>query len=229
MVSVSIEGRAGQMLGKDWRLDVGTVGEAVKALRANAGHLFHRALKASAGYILVVDGAPIEGQGCFFKKIKKSLCFIPVLGGGAIIIPAIFEAVFVGLEVYMAATVAEVLAYVIVVAVVALVVYGIYTLITYLNQDGPDTDNGVGTSSFLFSGPENVASQGQVVPVGYGRMKTGSKVISVSSSSVDRVMWDEDELGVFGETVVRRSPLAPSREIGGGSARTRLIKAIPSP
>jgi predicted phage tail protein len=208
MVSVSIEGRAGQMLGKDWRLDVGTVGEAVKALRANAGHLFHRALKASAGYILVVDGAPIEGQGCFFKKIKKSLCFIPVLGGGAIIIPAIFEAVFVGLEVYMAATVAEVLAYVIVVAVVALVVYGIYTLITYLNQDGPDTDNGVGTSSFLFSGPENVA---------------------VSSSSVDRTIWDEGDLGVFGETVVRRSPLAPSREIGGGSARTRLIKAIPSP
>jgi hypothetical protein len=46
-------------------------------------------------------------------------------------------------------------------------------------------------------------------------------------SSVDRTIWDEGDLGVFGETVVRRSPLAPSQEIGGGSARTRLIKAIP--
>jgi len=229
MISISIEGRAGQMLGKNWRLHVGTVGEAVKALRANAGHLFHRALKASAGYVLVVDGAPIESQGCFFRKIKKSLCFIPVLAGGAVFIPAIFEAIFVGLEVYMAATVAEVLAYVIVTAMVALVVYGIYTLITYLNQDDRDRDEGEGTSSFLFRGPENVASQGQVVPVAYGRMKTGSKVISVSSSNVDRTVWDESDLGVFGETVVRRSPLVPSREIGGGSARTRLIKAIPNP
>jgi len=208
---------------------VGTVGEAVRALRANAGNLFHKALKASSGYVLVADGVPLESQGCFLKKIKKSLCFIPVLGGGAVFIPAIFEAVFVALEVYMAAEVALVLAYVVVVAAVALVVYGIYTLITYLNQDGGDPDEGEGTSSFLFRGPENVASQGQVVPVAYGRMKTGSKVISVSSSSVDRTIWDEGDLGVFGETVVRRSPLVPSREIGGGSARTRLIKAIPNP
>ena len=229
MIAVSIEGRAGQMLGKNWRLHVGTVGEAVKALRANAGHLFHKALKLSAGYVLVVDGVPIESQGCFLKKIKKSLCFIPVLGGGAVIIPAIIEAVFVALEVYMAATVAMTLAYVVVVAVVALVVYGIYMLITYLNQDGADLPGGSATSSFLFRGPENVAAQGQVVPVAYGRMKTGSKVVSVSSSSVDRSIWNDNKMGVFGETVVRGSPLVPSREMGGGSARTLLIKATPDP
>ena len=223
MIAVSIEGRAGQMLGKNWRLHVGTVGEAVKALRANAGNLFHKALKASAGYVLVVDGIPVESQGCFFKKIKKSLCFIPVLGGGAVFLPAIFEAIFVALEVYMAAEIALVLAYVIVVAVVALVVYGIYSLVTYLNQDDGDPGDGVGTSSFLFRGPENVAAQGQVVPVAYGRMVTGSKVMSVSSSSVDREIWKENKMGVFGETVVRRSPLVPSHEMGGGSARTRAI------
>jgi predicted phage tail protein len=217
------------MLGKNWRLHVGTVGEAVKALRANSGHLFHRALKASAGYVLVVDGVPIESQGCFFKKIKKSLCFIPVLAGAGIIIPAIWEVIFVALEVYMASTVAAVLATVIVVTVVALVIYGIYTLITYLNQDSPELGEGRGTSSFLFRGAENVAEQGQVVPVCYGRMKTGSKVLSVASSSVDRDIWDKGELGVFGETVVRRSPLVPSREIGGGSARTAMMKGIPNP
>ena len=219
MVFVSIEGRAGQILGKNWRLHVGTVGEAVKALRANTGNLFHKALRSSTGYVLVVDGAPVESQGCFFKRIKKSLCFIPVLAGGAVIIPAIFEAIFVALEVYMAAEVALALAYVIVVAGVALVVYGIYSLIMYLNMDDPQIE-GDGTSSFLFNGPENVEAQGQVVPVGYGRLMTGSKTISVSSSNVDRDIWEENKMGVFGETIVRRSPLAPSQGMGGGSGST---------
>ena len=91
----------------------------------------------------------------------------------------------------------------------------------------PDDPQAANTTSFLFGSPENVASQGNVVPVGYGRLKAGGNVISVSSSSVDRAIWKENKMGVFGETVVRQSPLVPSREMGGGSARTLLIKAIP--
>ena len=227
MISVSIEGRAGQMLGPKWKLHVGTVGEALRALRANTGSIFEKALGLSRGYVLVVDGVPTESSGCFLKKIKKNLCFIPILAGGFV---NLWWAIYMSQTLMVVGNVAAaIIATVVVVTVVALIAYGIYTLITYLNQDSPDSTDGLGTSSFLFSGPENVAEQGQVVPVAYGRMKTGSKVISVSSSSVDRAIWDEDELGVFGETVVRRSPLAPSREIGGGSARTRLRKAVPSP
>jgi len=44
MISVSIEGRAGQALGPKWKLHVGTVGEALRALRANAGSVFEKAL-----------------------------------------------------------------------------------------------------------------------------------------------------------------------------------------
>ena len=221
MISVSIEGRAGQMLGPQWKLHVGSVGEAVKALRANAGSLFNRALKKASGYVLVVDGVPIESQGCFLKKIKKSLCFIPVLGGGAVFIPAMFEAIFVALEVYMYAETAMALAYVIVTVVVALVAYGLYTLISFLTADkGPDTE-GVGTNSFAFRGPENVAEQGQVVPVAYGRLMSGSRVISVSSSNVDRQIWEDNDMKVLGgmKSVYTRGPYVPKGGGGGGGMR----------
>jgi len=66
---------------------------------------------------------------------------------------------------------------------------GISILITKLMDPGdPDIVN---TSSFAFGGADNVASQGQVVPVGYGRVRTGSKIISVGTSSMDKIKFDE--------------------------------------
>lgn len=225
MVSVSIEGRAGQMLGKNWKLHVGTVGEAIKALRANAGSVFEKALGLSRRYVIVVDGVPVETSGCFLKRIKKSLCFIPVLAGGVIFIPAYYAiaGAIIATGITTSLAIAGFIAVTVIVTVTALIVYGIYALVSLLNQDDMKIE-GTQSSSFLFHGPENVASQGGVVPVGYGRLKTGSKVVSVSSSNVDRDIWDEGLLGVGGETVVRRSPLAPSKAISGGTARSVLIQ-----
>ena len=72
MVSVSLEGNMGFILGKKWNLDVRTVGEAVRALAANAGSRFQRAFSAHKGYIAVVDGVPMENAGWAFKKVKKA-------------------------------------------------------------------------------------------------------------------------------------------------------------
>ena len=47
------------------------------------------------------------------------------------------------------------------------------------------------TSSFIFGGAENTANQGGVVPVAYGRMRVGSLTVSVSSSSVEKSIWDK--------------------------------------
>ena len=57
----------------------------------------------------------------------------------------------------------------------------------------PDDPQAVNTTSFLFGAAENVASQGQVVPVGYGRMRTGSKVISSSMSTMDKKKFTNEE------------------------------------
>ena len=215
MISVSIEGRAGQALGPKWKLHVGTVGEALRALRANAGSVFEKALGLSKGYVLVIDGVPAESSGCFLKKIKKSLCFIPVLAGGLVTFwYAVFSQVLLiapGLS-YAAASV---IATIVVVAAVALIAYGIYTLVSMLMaDDGPDVE-GEGTNSFAFRGPENVSEQGQVVPVGYGRLMSGSRVISVSSSNVDRQVWEHNNMKVFGGMKSVYTP-SPSVGVGGG-------------
>ena len=214
MVSVSIEGRAGKMLGKNWRLHVGTVGEAVRALRANAGAIFEKALGLSRGYVLVVDGVPVEASGCFLKRIKKSLCFIPVLAGG---VTAIYYAIFnfIGtLGITMAYTTAMAIAAFAVVVIVALIAYGIYSLILAM-QDKPQIGDNDASRSFVFTGPENVANQGGVVPVAYGRLRTGSKAISVSSTNVDKAIWERNSLSNFMAGNVNNPDLTP---VGGGGS-----------
>jgi len=214
MISVSIEGRAGQMLGPKWKLHVGTVGEALKALRANAEGIFQKALGFSKAYVLVVDGVPVENESWAFKKVKKSLLFIPVLAGG--VISAIYNALWIALEVYMAAGVAQAIAMVIVVLTLALVAYGMYSLIMAM-QDQPKIGDDDASRSFIFGGPENVTSQGGVVPVAYGRLRTGSKIISVSSTNVDRALWERNSLGSFIEgNVLRGNNTTPVGGGGGG-------------
>ena len=83
MVEVSLEGRVGKSLGKKWELHVGTVGEAIRAIRANVGSAFAKALGVSKRYAVIVDGVPVAPDACFLKKIKKSLLLIPILAGGA--------------------------------------------------------------------------------------------------------------------------------------------------
>ena len=134
MVNVSLEGNMGFILGKKWNLHVWTVGEAVRALAANAGSRFKRTFRAHKGYIAVVDGVPVDNAGWAFKKVKKSLVFIPVLAGG--VVTAIYEALWIALEVYMAAQTAQAIAAVIVILALALVAYGMYSLVMAL-QDQP--------------------------------------------------------------------------------------------
>ena len=64
---------------------------------------------------------------------------------------------------------------------VALVMQGIINVL----QDDPEhpdntDDPQPGTESFIFDNPENTVMQGVVVPVGYGRLRVGSNVVSTA-------------------------------------------------
>ena len=191
MVKVSIEGRAGKSLGKKWKLHVGTVGEAINAIRANVGERFASQMGLMSHYVLVVDGALIPNESWFFKKIKQNLKIIPILAGGAIFLPVYYAlaSVFIG-ALTQSLIIAGFLAITIMAAVVALVYLGLSALISNMSED-PKDPKGERTSSFLFGGAENTASQGGVVPVAYGRLRVGSIALSVSSSSVDKAIWDK--------------------------------------
>ena len=193
MVKVSLEGRVGKSLGKKWKLHVGTVGEAIRAIQANVGNAFAKALGVSQGYAVVVDGVPVAPDACFLKKIKKSLVLIPILAGGVVSAAVWIGAALVGstgIGFAAALAIGYMVVAVAVVAFVALVVAGISSLISHMAED-PKDPKSQRTSSFIFGGAENTANQGGVVPVAYGRMRVGSMTISVSSSSVDKSIWDK--------------------------------------
>jgi len=80
------------------------------------------------------------------------------------------------------------LEFVLTVLISAAISFGISMLMAkLLSTDDPEA---VKTTSFIFTSAENTTEQGQVVPVGYGRIKVGSKVISVAASNVDKGQWD---------------------------------------
>ena len=192
MVNISIEGALGNSIGKKWNLHVATVGEAVRAMRANLGQGFHKMFREMQGCVLVVDGEPIEHTNWFLKKIKKNLTIVPVLGGGAVFIPAYYAIAGALLMsgVTTSLAIAGIVAVTVIVAVVALVAYGVYMLVSKLSERDPGSSDAMGSTSYIFSGAENVESQGNVVPVGYGRLKVGSKVISVAASNIDLGRWN---------------------------------------
>ncbi len=194
MVEVSLEGRVGKSLGKKWELHVGTVGEAIRAIRANVGSAFAKALGVSKRYAVIVDGVPVAPDACFLKKIKKSLVLIPILAGGAVLIPAYYAiaGAFMMAGITTSIAIAGFLAVTIMVTVAALVIWGLSALISNMAEDPKDPQS-ERTSSFLFGGAENTTSQGGVVPVAYGRMRVGSMTISVSNSSVEKSVWDKSK------------------------------------
>ena len=223
MTNISIEGHLAKVVGPKWRLQVRNFVELFNAIEANT-HKLRTYLNGRGGnyWAIFVNDEKVDPDSFLFQNIKdKNVKIIPVLAGGVTTISAAIVAA-IGVE---SAFLVAILEFVVSSIISMAISFGLSMLMAKLMK--PDDPQAHNTTSFLFGSPENVAAQGNVVPVGYGRIKAGGNVISVSSSRVDRVVWDENDLGVFGETVVRRSPLAPSREIGGGSARTRLIKAIP--
>lgn len=71
-----------------------------------------------------------------------------------------------------------------------LVIAGIQYLTTPIPEDEPESiENsiraGIKNSSFLFSSPQNVATQGRPVPIGYGRLRVGSYVVGTTLSNYD--------------------------------------------
>jgi predicted phage tail protein len=67
-----------------------------------------------------------------------------------------------------------------------LVMAGITFLLTPMPEpDNREIESSIKSDSFLFQGANNIASQGQPVPLAYGRMRVGSQVISSTIRNSD--------------------------------------------
>ena len=194
MIDVFLEGKLGSHIGKKWSLKARNAVEVLRALQANTGNFLGESIKSKDNYVVLVDGKPVEGHTSMYKKIQKTLHIVPILGGGLVFVPAFVaavQAVGAWLALHWAAywgfaAVTQVLiAGTIVIGGIALISYGIAMLVKTMLGDNDQTGP-FSTSSFIFSGAQNVSGQDIPVPIAYGRMQVGSRIISSAISSLDK-------------------------------------------
>jgi len=211
MTELSIEGKLGKLLGSSWKLNVSNFVELFNALEANTQKLRNYLRGHQKEYwAIFVDGERVDADGFLYDNIKnKKIKIIPILAGGAAAIATAIVAQM-GITSTFGIFLME---FVLTVIISTAISFGLSLLIAKLmNSDDPEVVN---TTSLFFGSPENVADQGQVVPVGYGRIRTGSKVISVSSTNVDKAIWERNSLSNFMAGNVNNPDLTP---VGGGGS-----------
>ena len=191
MTTIRIEGWLGELLGRKWDLKVKNFVELFNAIENNTHKLRSLLLKTRGNsFAMFVDGELVDNKNFLFTNIRgKKVDILPVLAGATTAIASSIAKAVLGEAAKGFAFEAAV--FVLDTLITAVITMGISILIAKLMA--PDDPQAVNTTSFLFGAAENVVSQGQVVPVGYGRMRTGSKVISSSMSTMDKKKFTNEE------------------------------------
>lgn len=193
MTTVSLAGRLGEIVGANFSFKTRNLREVLAAIEANTGklrnYLANNGKRRFAIFINNKEIDPDAGENVDVKN--KKVLIIPLLMGGLVATTAaIVSAMGFAMKAGAAITIGgKIATFVVGTLLGAALAFGINLLISKLmSPDDPDRAN---TTSFLFGQAENVARQGIVVPVGYGRMIIGSRVVSVNLFQVDRAVYDE--------------------------------------
>lgn len=209
MTEVHIEGRLGKIVGSYHRLSCVTLKEVLAAIECNTGKLRrYLQLNKKRYFSIFVDGQQVDPS--FLGETK-------VLGKKIVILPIIMGAI--GFTIAASISVLTVggsltaVGMIVGAVITAAVSFGLSMIISKLLA--PDDPEIINTTSFVFSKAENVAAQGQPVPVGYGRLRVGGSVISVNIFNVDKEKFDSATFyNVFADNIVTTLEGSPD----GGAA-----------
>lgn len=183
MVKVILHGRLGEVFGKSHEFCINSGADAYKALRANFMKFESTVVdfaKDNLHYMVVVDGQEIKSAEEFsLLKAAKEIHFIPFIIGA--LIGVVLAAIqFVGAAILASPILTSL--------VTSLIITGITSLLFSPSNPKPQaatSNTNAGANSYFFGGRANVARQGSPVPIGYGRLKIGSLIVSSSISSSD--------------------------------------------
>ena len=171
MKKIFLYGELGKFLGKEWELEVDSVQEALWAIEANTGKLtsFLSENSEKFGYYTFrIDDKKLSSREELeskFPKSSKEIHIMPQVAGGDIV---------------------NILIQVVIAVAMGFIMKALFK--------PPKPKEERQTRSYLFSGPENTAAQGIPVPLGYGRLRVGSVVVSASLRN--RQSWEfSTELG----------------------------------
>lgn len=193
MTKISIHGILGKKFGKTFNLKINSPTTAIKAIDANREGFILEIKKLSEkglNYFVIIDGKFVEDKNEFIEtKEIKTIDIVPsICGSGAAIVT---WATGNAAANFTAGQVAA--AFLINVAISSAISIGISFIMNALqNQTQPPQQAsmlavGGATSmleakgkSYVFNNMQNVASQGSVLPIGYGRMKIASQLIEAN-------------------------------------------------
>ncbi len=166
MVNVKLHGVFENLIKTEWNFNVKTVSEAFDAIEANSEKLV-KTLGILEEYIshflIYVDG----------KIMPPEYINSPILNKNSKIevVPLIIGSDF-GITLLVS-------------LIIMAIATGIQILITKLLS--PKTPKDIKNNSKLFSGYENVAKRNIAIPIGYGRLKIGSVVVSNYLYNTNRI------------------------------------------
>lgn len=157
MIDITLEGILAEKFGKEWNLDVRSIIEIFEAIEANTGKFskFSRDLQKTFNHFVVYINNKLVPAHYLCAKILKS-------GDKVKILPVIKGSValfWIGL---------------------ALMILSIVISIVF----SPKAPKDVKTASSSISGIKNVLNRNIAVPIGYGRFKIGSAVVSNELNSI---------------------------------------------
>lgn len=178
MITVKLEGFLGEKYGTQFNLAINSVGECIHALSANFKE-FKKDVIHEKFYVFV-DNISIGLNEAIHAIGGKEIRIVPlVYGGGGKFFKILTGAVLIAASFAIGGPFAGFTASFLFGTGVALVLGGISELL-FAPKDARDEEQDKNSG---FGGPVNNTRQGSGVPIAYGKILTGSSVISAGLSS----------------------------------------------
>ncbi len=211
MTKVVLHGELGLAVGRsEWRLDVASPAEALRAIEANTGKLFRYLAEEGEGfsmYRVLVGGKDISEAGDLTIPVhsERTFDFIPVPSGAAnqgiwtaiagvalIVVGVLLSWATLGSSFSLSAAGAGLMtgeagffAMFAFSMGVSLTLGGIAQMLTPTPKNEEPAEDAVHRPSALFNGATNTTRQGNPVAIGYGEVICGSQVISSGIRATD--------------------------------------------
>ncbi|BAO90678.1 tail assembly protein [Caballeronia cordobensis] len=183
MLTVKLYGDLGARFGREYRLDVRTPAEAVRALCAQLRGLRRYFGEHATEKFRVRGLQDYDETDLHYPQSTGVLKLVPVvegagaigkiIGGAALAVAGIFIPGVGGMVTSMG---------------IALALGGVAQLIAPRNAGTATPEKAENEPSLAFDGAVNTMGQGGPVPLGYGRLLVGSQVISVGFSTNNEVV-----------------------------------------
>ena len=209
LTNITLHGVLGEEVGRNWKLAVTSVGEAVRGIQTNSKKLYkalaqndkknikYRVLINKKDFFMEEGKDPNTREGLMsselvmnFKKLD-SIDIVPVIEGAGDskgVLTIVIGIMLIAVGIYLPGPVMMgQMSGALVMGGIGLVAAGISALLTPKPEFGDfrEVEGSGARASYMFGGPQNTVKEGGPVFVGYGRLLVGSHVVQTSVDTFD--------------------------------------------